>query len=167
MNFKEALKQLEQSEKFQIWQKTNPDHYLAHGFRMFDGSEPQPWQIGFYNKGEDRIIVFTLDKELIQNPPSELFKKESGVSPLEVASITSDINEALEIADNHRKEKYKGNEPVKTIVLLQTLKTGQLWNISFITNTFAVCNIKIDSKSNKIISSACESLLGWGEQVKK
>jgi hypothetical protein len=165
MEFKEALAVLLRSPTFHAWQKENPDHYLAHGFVMHDKTVKQEWQIGFYNRKEDRIVVFAVGEEVTQNPPSEVFKKDSGVKELDVSKVHHDAEAALVAAHEHRQEKYKGHEPVKTIVLLQHLKQGQVWNISFVTNTFSVCNIKLDASSLEVLSSSCESLLGWGQTV--
>lgn len=166
MRFKEALEKLQAHDEFRQWKEENPHHYLAHGFTMHDKQVKPGWQIGFYNTKEDRIVVFTIEGEdVTRNPPSELFKKDSGVKELVIEEVTSDIDEALAAAESHRAEKYKGHEPMKTIVLLQHLQRGQLWNISFVTNTFAVCNVKLDSKTLEVLDSSCETLLGWGQAV--
>lgn len=166
MQLREALKKLLDSKEYREWHDANPDHYLAHGFYMDGDNVVGEWQVGFFNKHDNRITTFTLGNEITINPPSELFQKESGVRELITQAFESDSDEALDVANEHRKEKYKGHEPTKTMILLQHLEAGQVWNISFITNKFAVCNVKVDAKTLEIVSSSCESLLGWGHTVK-
>jgi hypothetical protein len=165
MQFKEAHGILLRNPLFMEWQKENPDHFLAHGFIMSGGEVVPEWQIGYYNKREDRIIVFVIGETVTQNPPSELFKKDSGVRELFIDEITTDSDEALAAAEALRATKYKGHEPLKTMILLQHLQRGQLWNVTFVTNTFSVCNIKLDAKTLDILSDSCETLLGWGQAV--
>ena len=164
MQFKEALAKLKQDKLFRQWEKENPEHYLAHGFFMHDKQVQEEWQIGFYNKKDDRIVVFTVSDPVTKNPPSELFKRESGVQELLVEDIAVELDEALKLATSHREEKYRGHEPMKTIILLQKLKLGQVWNITFVTSNFTVCNIKLDTKTKAVLSSSCESLLGWARR---
>ncbi len=166
MQFKQALEILRNSKEFLAWQAENPDHYLAHGFYMDDKQVIGEWQIGFYNRKEDRIVVFTVGNEITRNPPSEVFKKESGVRELHMDEIEADSDTALDVAHMLQKEKYPGNDAAKTIILLQHLAVGQVWNISFITQTYAICNVKVDTKSLEVVSSSCESLMAWGEAVK-
>ncbi len=166
MQLRDALKKLLESNEYREWHDKNPNHYLAHGFYM-DGDEVVgEWQIGFYNKDDNRITTFALGEQITVNPPSELFQKESGVKELIAEAFESDSDEALDIANEHRKANFKGHEPTKTMILLQHLAAGQVWNITFITNKFAVCNVKVDAKTLEVISSSCESLMGWGHAEK-
>lgn len=165
MQFSQAYELLTHSALFKQWQSENPDHYLAHGFIMFGGDVKPEWQIGYYNRKEDRIIVFTVSDTVTMNPPSEVFKKDSGVKELFIDEINTSSTEALAAAEQLRATKYKGHEPIKTIILLQHLQRGQLWNVTFVTQTFAVCNIKLDAKTLEVLSDSLETLLGWGQAV--
>lgn len=164
MKFSEAYNSLQKDPVFLDWQIDNPEHYMAHGFIMLGGQVVPEWQIGYYNKREDRIIVFTIGDAVTMNPPSEVFKKDSGVRELVLDGVY-DSEEALAAAEKVRKEKYKGHEPIKTIMLLQHLKQGQVWNITFVTQTFSVCNIKLEAETLTVLSDSCDSLLGWGSAV--
>lgn len=164
MQFTDALKRLREDTAFAQWSNQNKDHYLAHAFFMKDAGIAPEWQIGFYNRPDDRIVVFTLGDEVRMNPPSEVFKKDSGVKELVEKDVLVEFEDALAAAEQHRLENYKAHTPIKTIVLLQKLKVGQVWNISFVTNTFTVCNVKIDTKTKKVLSASCESLLGWAKK---
>lgn len=163
MQFREAFRRLVGSEIFREWRGAHPHNYLAHGFFMDGEGVVREWQIGFYDKDTDRITTFSVADDIMHNPPSELFKKEAAVRELVLEHVASDSDEALDTAHAHRKEKYRGHDPTKTMILLQHLPIGQVWNISFITSTFAICNVKVDAKSGEVLSSSCESLLGLGE----
>jgi hypothetical protein len=72
------------------------------------------------------------------------------------------MDEALSKAQEVVKDNYPAHLLSKAIVLLQKLpEFGQIWNITVITHTFNVINIKIDAESSKVIKHGMESLLGW------
>jgi hypothetical protein len=165
MSFHHALENLQAHDVFQTWREENPNHYLVHGFLMLDPSVKNEWQIGFYHPEADTISAFAVDDEgnVTMNPPSEVFKKEVIIEELDADAVEHDVDRALSDAEDHRAAKYPGHEPARTIILLQHLPQGQVWNITFVTKTFAVCNIKIDAKTHEIVHSSCETLLAWGD----
>ena len=166
MEFHAALASLEKNEVFTAWRAKHPKHYLVHGFLMLDPKVKSEWQIGYYGK-DDRIVTFVISDEgsVTVNPPSEIFKKEKKVVELSAALVEIDLAEALEIATHYQQTHYKGHEPGQTMALLQHLERGQVWNITFITKTFAVCNIKIDAATAEVLHASCETLLAWGDAI--
>ena len=168
MSFHHALERLQQHEVFQAWREENPDHYLVHGFLMLGPDVKSEWQIGFYHPDADVISAFAVDDEgaVTMNPPSEAFKDTVVIRELDVNHVEHDVDRALADAEEHRAAKYRGHDPARTIVLLQHLERGQVWNITFVTSTFAVCNIKLDAKTHEIVHSSCETLLAWGDAQK-
>jgi hypothetical protein len=165
MHFHDSLKKLHEHETFTNWRKDNPDHTLAHGFFMIDPKVKSEWQIGYYSPHDDRIVTFTIDEAntVVMNPPSEVFKKEAKVKALDPTQVTKDAEHAVHIAKNLQQTKYKGHEPTQIMVLLQHLDRGQVWNISMITQTFSIVNVKIDAQSNEVVADTCETLLAWGD----
>ena len=151
MTFSSELKRLLDSEEFKEWQKNNKDSYLTYGFIMISPEVKKEWQIGFYNPKRDTISTFTLGNEVIKNPEAEVFKDEKKVIELDVEKIKITLNKALILAEELQVKKYPQHKALKTMVIIQNLGIGQVWNITYITNTFKTLNIKIDSASGKAV----------------
>ncbi|MEM4398098.1 MAG: hypothetical protein QW757_05765 [Candidatus Woesearchaeota archaeon] len=157
IDFKQAYSILENSETFKKWQSDNliegNNFYLSHGFIMIDNQVKQDWQIGFCNSKNKNIVTFDIsDHKITINPETESLNNEKEILKLDLNKIKIKIAEALKIAENLQKEKYKSHSPFKIIILLQNLEIGQVWNITYVTNTFKTLNIKIDSETGNLIS---------------
>jgi hypothetical protein len=88
--------------------------------------------------------------EIIED--QKVFKKEeSNVNKLELNDVKVELEEALKTANKVRSEKYKVDYS-KIIVLLQRLDVGQIWNITYITNTLSTLNIKLSCDSGDVLS---------------
>jgi len=151
MEFLDALSELEKSTQFKLWVKKNKKSYLSYGFIMKDPAVKEEWQIGYYNPTTDTVTTFTIGEDIVQNPEAEMFKDDKKVLPLEVKDIKITLKEALKIAEKIQDEKYSAHKPFKKIIILQKLEIGQVWNITYITNTFKSLNIKIDSVTGNIV----------------
>ena len=150
-SFKEALKQLEDSAVFKEWIKENKKCYLSYGFAMVRGDDI--WRIGYYNPENQRVVSFVIDKDISMEHEDESFKKpESEVKRLETDKIKIEYDSALEKADALQKEKYSAEIPLKIIMIIQNHnELGQIWNISYITQSFKTLNIKINAENNEIL----------------
>ena len=73
--------------------------------------------------------------------------------------MKKDFGEALVIAKRLQQEKYPNEKSIKDIVVLQALEVGQIYNITFVTQTFKTLNIKLDSSTCKLISDELISLI--------
>ena len=149
MRFKQALKKLYDSKVYKEWKTKSC--YLTYGFIMISEEVKQEWQIGCYDPKADRITAFTISDKVIKNPESEVFKKNSEVFELEPSKIKLTLEKTLEKAEEVQKTKYAQHTPVKKVVILQKLSIGQVWNITYITNTFKTLNIKIDAESGEVL----------------
>ena len=158
MKFSEALEKLNKSDIFCEWSRNNKNCYLVHGFLMLDPNVKQEWQIGFYDPGKDNITTFNVNSKITKNPESEVFKEEKRIGELEPDNINFFFDDACEKAEKLQKEKYPRHLPVKKIFVLQKLSGRQVWNITFVTQTFKTLNMKFDSKTGEIISDQLISL---------
>ncbi|MDP7141561.1 MAG: hypothetical protein QF362_00685 [Candidatus Woesearchaeota archaeon] len=151
MKPEEIYEKLEKSSEFKEWKKDNKGCFLSYMFKVTPGDED--WQVGFYDKGKDSITTFKFvnDKvEIIED--QKVFKKEeSNVNKLELNDVKVELEEALKTANKVRSEKYKVDYS-KIIVLLQRLDVGQIWNITYITNTLSTLNIKLSCDSGDVLS---------------
>ncbi len=154
MDILSKLKFLENTPEFKEWNKTHKTHYLAHAFKLLDDANKNIWQIGYYNKESDTITTFILEegKDIKIIPDLEVFKQEKDIiKKLEISKIKIDPQEALDIAEDFLKKEYTAEIPVKTILILQTIEQGQVYNISFIIQSIGVINLKISSENGKVL----------------
>ncbi len=160
MDIHYVIKSVESSEEFK---SIGPDHYLVHIFRMMDADKSEDCQVGYYNKKSDKIIVFDyVEGKIKMTPPEEAFKEKNYIAALDLGKVKVSMDDALNAAQEVVKNNYPAHLLAKAIVLLQKLpEFGQIWNITVITHTFQVINIKIDAETGKTIKHSMESLLGW------
>ncbi|MBW3013247.1 hypothetical protein KY340_03495 [Candidatus Woesearchaeota archaeon] len=150
-------------------QKKQSIDYLAHFFVMLDSefNESGNWQIGFYNKEEDMVIVFELMQDktinMTESKPLKL-KEHHVVGELALDEVKMEFNDAIERLRQVMKEKYPSESAVKIIVLLQELENLPVWNLTVVTSTYNTLNVKLDAKNNKVIDHSLSSLLSWGTQ---
>jgi hypothetical protein len=160
----EVIENVEGSDEFLKFMKENPDDYLVHVFSMMDSLVSNEWQLGYYGKKTDKITVFeyTEDGPLKMTAAEEAFKKENYIQPLIIDKIKVSRESAIRIVDKILKENYHAELLSKMIMLLQVLpEFGQIWNITIVTATFNVINVKIDSEKGDVIKHSKESLIGW------
>lgn len=158
MEIKELIKKVEESEPFKQWSKTN-EGKLAHIFSIEGGVEA--YDIGYYLEKEDKIASFEISNDnVIFKGTSEAFKQPNKkILPLDKEKIKVNLKDALEKVLNLQKEKYASAIPFKQITILQKLPEGQVWNFTFITQTFKTLNIKIDSETGEILSDEIVNLI--------
>lgn len=151
MEFTEALKKLETSKEYKDWAKENKDSYLSHAFIMVDPNIKEEWQIGYCDNANEKIITFAIGEGITKNPDAEPFKDETRIRELDPKRVKLTMQDALGKAEDVQKKKYSAHTPFKKIVILQNLDVGQVWNITYVTNTFKTLNIKIDAETGEIL----------------
>jgi hypothetical protein len=151
MEIKEAVEKLEKSKEFKSWKKENNLYYLSHAFIMIDPQVKEEWQIGYCNPKNNNITSFSVSEKITQNPESEALNDDTKILKLDMEKVNTTLQHAMETAEKTQKEKYSAHSPFKKIVLLQNLDLGQVWNVTYVTNTFKTLNIKIDSETGKVL----------------
>jgi hypothetical protein len=151
MTFKKALACLSKAKDFKEWKAGNEKAFLSYGFLMEDPQIKEEWQIGYYNPETEKLASFSIGDNVIRNPESEMFSETKKVLPVLPEALRVTADEALTKAEKLQKEKYPLHTPFKKILLLQTLDMGQVWNITYVTNTFKTLNIKIDSTTGSVL----------------
>lgn len=156
---KEKVKKLEGSDVFKKWKSKNKDSHLSHVFVLFDENQDD-WQIGYYSPKANKITTFVVGDNITENPAEDVFKEQKAVvKELEIAKAKIDVEKVLKITDDLQKEKYKAQIPVKKIAILQHLEIGQIWNVTYVTQSMQTLNMKIDSETGEIKSDKLVSLL--------
>ncbi|HLC62998.1 MAG TPA: hypothetical protein VJJ21_01645 [Candidatus Nanoarchaeia archaeon] len=156
----EILKKLESSKEFKSWKSDNPGYYLSSLFSTLDKEESLKWQFHYYSKEKDEIVTFNLSPEITIDPDSEVFKKkDSRIEPLEIQKVKLGVMQALRKIKNLKQ--YSHETFNQKIILLQQFENQPSWNISLITSTYQIINIKLSAISGKVLHESKESLLSF------
>ena len=145
---------LTNSKIFKEWKENNKKDYLSSYVSI--NNIPQ---FDFYNPKTDKITSFIINKEIEIKKEQNIFKSSKDkIKELNLNKIKITQEQAEKIINN--LEKYKHETFSKKIIILQNIKVP-LWNISLITDTFNILNIKINAINGNIISENYESLLNF------
>lgn len=163
MDLLELIHAVENSKEFASLSK---DYYLVHIFTILDAHKIEKWDLGYYSKKTDKIIVFEFhDNSIKVNPPQEVFKEDGFVEKLVVNKKILSKDAVIKVVESLMVEKYNNEPLVNIIMLLQNIKDhGQIWNITLTTLSFHVINIKINSTTGQVIKHSRESLIGWNKK---
>lgn len=169
MRFVEAVELLENSKEYKEMKKEHPKAYLAHAFRMKDGEKLSEWQLGYYIFKDDKMITFFMLDEIKVSPESEIFKKpDAKILRLDPEKVQTTMESALETSDQLIKDKYKGQIPQKTVVILQDLPNiGHVWNITHVTMQMCTLNIKISTESGEVVRDKLTNIFDFKVDEKK
>ena len=164
MLIKSILEKLEKRDEFLSWKKGHTDAFLAHVMVLIEEGVDHQYDIGYYD-GE-KMATFLVDKDVTSvevKADQEVFKDpEHEILKLNKDKIHFGYEDALKKAAEIQKEKYPTHIPMKEVVLLQHIKEGSVWNITYMTKTFKTLNIKIDSDNGKVISDKLVELFSFG-----
>ena len=153
MEIKPIIEKLEASDEYVRWKKHNKETYLTHALNIMDGQSFGDWQLGYFNKKSNKITVFELGDRISISPESEVFKKEeTAVKPLDKKKIKVDLKKVLDTANTLVQKKYPQILAQKIVIILQNLELGQVWNLTYISKSFEVLNIKISSEKGNVLS---------------
>ena len=132
---------------------------------MMDKPNKGIWQIGFYDPGKERMVTFIIQQDVLKvSEETEVLKKPGApITELKPEEVKISVEKALQIADELRKEKYPDNEPVKQFFIIQHLEKAPIFNITFVTQKFATLNIKIDTRTGKVLKHELSSLGDLGK----
>ncbi|MBI5389663.1 hypothetical protein HZB01_04780 [Candidatus Woesearchaeota archaeon] len=162
----QVIAAVEHSSSFLDWKKKNPHFYLVHCFRMINEGKYEDWQVGYYSKEKDKVVTFALSgNDVSTGGEDEVFKEGGHLMMLDIKRVDVDAKKALEQAEALLTKEYPAQTPKNTILLLQHLKDGQRWTITFITRSFSAITVKVDAISGKIREHSMTSIFDFA--VKK
>jgi hypothetical protein len=91
-----------------------------------------------------------------------IFKKpDVKIKKLDRENIKIDITEALQTAEKIQTTEYKNESPSKIITILQKIDIGQIYNITYVTQSFKVLNFKVDSSTRKLLKKSLKSIMDF------
>lgn len=157
-DFNTVYKTTVESDEYKQFIKENPDYYLAHGFTQLDGKGEQqkPWQIGFYAKNRDNLAVFTT--EPTGYTFEKAFKDGGTIEKLEINSAKK-TKEIFNIVKQLIDEKYPEELPGSYIVIIQNIDGKAGYNITAVTQSFSMINVKILAETGEVTSQKKNSIL--------
>lgn len=148
MDFHEALQRLQKSATFSEWKQEHED-FLAHAFVMLDKENENIWQFGYYNG--QTMTTFILDNEAVEVlPEQKILESGQPLEELNEQDVQVSVQEALDKAEEIRKENYPQEQPVKKFFIIQSID-GAIYNITYFTMSFSTINIRIDAKTGEIL----------------
>jgi len=163
MDFVDIINSIEGSIEFKDFILKHPHYYLVHVFRIVDNDIPSNWQIGYYSKDSDKIVVFEYNNGLVMmHSPEDALKQEEYIQRLDVAGLALSHDNIIDIINEFYRENYKNDLLSKSIYLLQNLPLhGQVWNVTIITHNYSVINIKVDAVSGNVVKHEKHNLMQW------
>ncbi len=162
MDLHKTLAQLTRSAIFKDWHAKNKEYFLAHAFVMLDEPNKGIWQIGFYNTDKERMVTFIVGTDIQNTEEQEVLKETTGIQQLNPEEVKLTVEDALKDAKACLQENYRAEIPLKEFFIIQNAEGHTLFNITYFTQSLKTINIKIDTKTGKIIKHSMQSLAEFG-----
>ncbi len=160
-NLQEDYNNLIKTEMYKEFIEANPEYFLTHIFIVKDKNITDK-QIGFYSKKTDKIVSFDIQNHKLSEP-QEVMKKEGYIEKLELNKINIDFNQAIKTVNNTIQKKYSAHKITKYISILQSIKQP-IWNITAVTDTLNILNVKIDAIQGNIISENFQPIMSLAKK---
>lgn len=152
----EVVEKVEASPEFQEFSRQNPHHYLVHAFSTTAGTS-SPIELGYYGEDTDLITVFKSDP-IAAMPPEEVFKQGGTLKQLDLSAVRLGLKDALDRAEKERAAAYPRHATLKAICVLQQ-QDSPTWNITLVTGTLQMINMRIDALTGQVISRSMQSIM--------
>ena len=166
MDLKPALKKLEESPEFKQWRKKSKSTYFSYAFRI-PQEMPNEWQLGFYDRKSDKITTFVINEVDVKiRPEEEIFKKEdTKINEVQLGNVKITFDNAVMKAKEFQEKNFPKDRSIKTIAILQNLpELGNVWNITYVTESFNTLNMKIDASNGKILEHNLSSVFSFRKE---
>jgi hypothetical protein len=157
----DVVDKVESSAAFLAFNAENPHHYLVHAFSTA-GAHIDPMELGYYGKEADKITVFKTDP-LTRMPAEEVFKERGVLEALDLSLVKLGLTQALAKAEEYRHDAYPKHQTMKTICVLQQ-KQRPIWNMTIVTNTLNMINMRIDAQTGELISREMQSIMNLAKE---
>ncbi|MEM4282415.1 MAG: hypothetical protein QXU88_01100 [Candidatus Woesearchaeota archaeon] len=163
MEPKSALSRLEASPQLRNWRQAHTDSFLVHAFVMLDEANKDIVQFGFFDPKKGSITTFMVTpEEIYLLPESEILKTGSSILPLKMSEVRLDAKKVISLAEEYLKRHHPREQPIKSFYILQRLDIGCVFNITYVTASFKILNIKMSASTGKILRHSFESLVDLG-----
>lgn len=163
-SFRKSLDFLIESKKFKEWKERSNDSYLADFFIILEEGynlDELNWQIDYYNPKEDLMTSFLIEEGNIalKEQQKVLKQEDHKLKELNLDEVELTLRDAINLV----KKKYPEEIPTKIIVVLQKVD-NVLWNITFLTNSFKVLNVKVNSQNGNIEEESLKPIFDFKQK---
>ncbi|MBI4448122.1 hypothetical protein HY643_04020 [Candidatus Woesearchaeota archaeon] len=159
---KKAFKKLTASSEFKDFEKNHPEAYFSSAFFIteYENRDNPDWQIDFFHPTNGKLtnFAFTADKIEVSAEQQPFQKEEAVIEKLDLKEAAKSDG-ALGDIEDFRKNKYPNETPNKIIVILQKIKGQVIWNVTYLTTSLKIINVKADAEDGKIFEDSLESIL--------
>ena len=162
MDVKAALNNLKNSKVFTKWRKYHKDTFFSYAFKIKEEMPNGDWQLGFYDKKSDTITTFVIEGGRVSiRPNEEIFKRdETDINKLDIEKVKLSFDAIVQNAVQFQQKNYPKDKSIKTIAILQNIQEfGDIWNLTFVTESFNTLNMKINASNGKIVEHRLSSIL--------
>lgn len=160
---KEEISRVENNELFFAFKKQKPQAYLAHVFVMKKVGALDK-QIGYYDPESETITTFS-SEPVREAGSDEALTKNGDVKELVLGEVTLSLTQAKSCGVKIVDEHYGGQTITQEICILQHLEEGVVWNLTLITSSFNMINVRIDAATGKVIKHEQHSLMSLGSPM--
>ncbi len=161
IDLKQVQSEIEASPLFQDWKKQNMHAYLIHFFCM----DEKEVQVGYYDEKTDVIATFLKAGKITKTEDKEIFRQEKKIAPLEMSSVKIPLHDAVQKAEALQKQKYPGDMVSKKILVLQTLNNIPTYNMTLITMTFKMINIRVDAATGNVLEEKMQPIMDFVQTI--
>ena len=151
----QEYKQLINSEKFKSWKNKSKDAYLCSVFLLKDEEKSSDWQFDYYLLEKNKMTTFIVGKNIEVSKNQKIFSSSKKIEEINLKDIKFPFDNVVKLV----MPRYKDKRFVKEIIIVQSLDSRLLWNVSLVTTDFYLINIKVDAINGKIIEETSSSLL--------
>ncbi len=163
--FKKVVFKLEETAVFKEWRAGHMSNFLSHIFVMLDEANKDLYQLGYFDPKKIKTTTFIvqikngniLNVQLLES--SEILKTDGILLKLDLKKIKLGAKEVLDIAVKFKEDNYPLLTVVKSFFVLQNIRPKQVFNFTFLANSFKTLNIKISSDGGSIVRSSLKSLI--------
>ncbi len=162
IDLKQVQSEIEASPLFQNWKKQHHT-YLVHFFCM----DEKELQLGYYDEKTDVITTFVKAEEITKSEDKEIFRQEKKIAPLDMNNVKISLQDAVQRVEALQKQKYPGDMVAKKIIVLQTLNNIPTYNMTLITATFKMINIRVDAATGNVLEEKMQPIMDFVQTIEK
>ena len=106
------------------------------------------------------------DDSISIRPEEEVFNEEkTEVDEVELSKVRLSFDDAMAKSSEFQQKNFPKDKSMKTIAILQNLPNlGNVWNITYITESFNTLNMKIDASAGKVLEYKISSIFSFRKE---
>lgn len=150
---KQRIATLRAKDHVESFEDDHPEYYLSNVFipDYDDGTV----ELSYYHPDRDVMRSVSSTGEITED--QDVLKSGHEIKELSVSDDTLQFEEAL----NHGRTAFETDEGFQRIMgVLQTRERTE-WNITFITKSFDVYNVRLDATSGDVLSTSEDDVMSW------